>query len=286
MRKTINLIAFTLLTAYAGYAQSLKTPAPSPTQTIKQDFGLANIELSYSRPVMKGRKIMGDLVPYGKVWRTGANQATTLTFGDNVIIGGTNVPAGKYGLLSIPEAASWTLILTKQLDVTSPAAYKQESDVVRVKVKPALVAAAAESFTMQFVNVKPTSCELQIQWDKTVVKLPIKTEIDSKIMAQIDQLINGNGEESKKPYFTAAMYYLDNGKDLNKALEWFNKAAEQNPKAFWVLHQKANCEAKLGKKTEAIASAKKSIELATEAKNDDYVALNKKLIAKLTGAKG
>ena len=282
MRKTINVVAFTLLTAYAGYAQSLKTPAPSPTQTIKQDFGLANIELAYSRPVMKGRKIMGDLVPYGKVWRTGANQATVLTFGDDVIIGGTKVPAGKYGLLSIPEAASWTLIITKQLDVTAPAAYKQESDVVRVKAKSSLVPAAAESFTMQFVNVKPSSCELQIQWDKTVVKLPIQTDIDSKIMAQIDQTINGSGEEAKKPYFVAALYYLDNNKDLNKSLEWFNKAAELNPKAFWVLHQKANCEAKLGKKADAIATANKSIELATEAKNDDYVALNKKLIAKLT----
>jgi hypothetical protein len=281
MRKIINVLAFTLITAYAGHAQ-LKTPAPSPTQNIKQEFGLANIELSYSRPIMKGRKIMGDLVPFGKVWRTGANQATTLTFGDEVTIGGTKVPAGKYGLVTIPEAGSWTFIITKQLDITSPAAYKQENDVVRVKVKPVLVAAAAESFTMQFVNVKATTCELQVQWDKTVVKLPIKTEIDGKIMAQIDEQINGSGDESKKPYFNAALYYMENGKDLNKALEWFTKAADQNAKAFWVLHQKANCEAKLGKKADAIASANKSIELAKEAKNDDYVALNKKLIAKLT----
>lgn len=281
MRKIINVLAFTLITAYAGHAQ-LKTPAPSPTQTIKQDFGLASIELSYSRPIMKGRKIMGDLVPYGKVWRTGANQATTLTFGDEVTIGGTKVPAGKYGLVSIPDATSWTMIVTKQLDITSPAAYKQENDVVRVKVKSRIVPAAAESFTMQFVNVTSNKCELQIQWDKTVVNLPIATDVDSKVMAQIDQQINGDGDEAKKPYFNAALYYLDNGKDLNKALGWFTKAADQNPKAFWVLHQKANCEAKLGKKAEAIASANKSIELAKEAKNDDYVALNKKLIAQLT----
>lgn len=285
MRKTINVFAFTLLTAFAGYAQPLKTPAPSPTQTIKQDFGLSSIELSYSRPQMKGRKIMGDLVPYKKVWRTGANQATVLTFGDDVIIGGTKVPAGKYGLVSIPDATNWILILTKQLDITSPAAYKQENDVVRVNAKPRLVANAAESFTFQFTDVKPASCELQLQWDKTVVALPIKTDIDSKIMAQIETSINGDGDEAKKPYFNAAMYFLDNGKDLNKALEWFNKAEAQNPKAFWVLHNKANCLAKLGKKADAIATANKSIELAKEAKNDDYVSLNQKLIASLK-AKG
>ncbi|WP_315816286.1 DUF2911 domain-containing protein [Paraflavitalea speifideaquila] len=238
MRKLINVFAFTLLLAYAGHAQSLKTPAPSPTQNIKQDFGLSSIELSYSRPVIKGRKIMGDLVPYKKVWRTGANQATTLTFGDEVTIGGKKIPAGKYGLVSIPDVTSWTLIITKQLDITSPSAYKEENDVVRVKVPARVVPAAAESFTMQFVNVKASTCELQIQWDKTLVSLPIATDIDTKVMAQIDQLINDDAEEAKKPYFTAALYYLDNGKDLNKALGWFNKAAELNPKAFWVLHQK------------------------------------------------
>ena len=110
----------------------IKTPPPSPTQTIKQDFGLSSIELSYSRPGVKGRKIFGDLVPYGKVWRTGANNATTITFGDEVTIDGTKVPAGKYGLLTIPEKKSWTVIISKQTDVTSPAAYKQEQDVVRI----------------------------------------------------------------------------------------------------------------------------------------------------------
>lgn len=284
MRKLINVFVFTLITAFAGQAQ-LKTPAPSPTQYIKQDFGLGTIELSYSRPAMKGRKIMGDLVPFGKVWRTGANQATTLTFTDEVTIGGTKIPAGKYGLVSIPGATEWTLIITKQLDITSPAAYKQENDVVRVKAKPRLVATTAQSFTMQFANITSSKCELQLQWDKTVVSLPISTDVDTRIMAQIDQQINGDGDEAKKPYFNAALYYLDNGKDLNKALGWFNKAVEQNPKAFWVLHQKANCEAKLGKKQDAIASANKSIELAKEAKNDDYVALNKKLLATL-GVKG
>jgi tetratricopeptide (TPR) repeat protein len=273
------MIGCLLAFAFATKAQ-LKTPAPSSTQTIKQDFGLGSIELSYSRPNTKGRKIYGDLVPFGKVWRTGANQATTLTFADEVSIGGTKIPAGKYGLLSIPDKGAWTLIITKQLDVTSPAAYKQENDVVRVQAKPVSIKNKVETFTMQFGNVKPTSIELHLMWDKTDVVLPITTEIEAKVMAQINEQMKKDDEKSR-PYFSAAMYYMDNGKDLNQALDWFNKAAAQNPKAFWVLHQKANCLAKLGKKQEAVESANKSIELAKEAKNDDYVALNQKLLATL-----
>jgi hypothetical protein len=278
MRMNI-LLAICLIALVSTTNAQLKTPAPSPTQTIKQDFGLASVELTYSRPAMKGRKIMGELVPYGKVWRTGANSATTITFKDDVTIGGTKVPAGKYGLLTIPDKASWTIIITKQTDVTSPAAYKAENDVVRVQAKPVATTAKAESFTMQFANMKPTSCELQMMWDKTMVSLPITTEIDSKVMSQIETAMNSDNTD--KPYFPAALYYMENGKDLNKALEWFNKAAEQNPKAYWVMHQRANCLAKLGKKEEAKASANKSIELAKEAKNDDYVALNQKLLANI-----
>jgi len=258
-------------------AQQLKTPAPSSTQTIKQELGLGSVELSYSRPNVKGRKIFGDLVPFGKVWRTGANDATTLTFSDEVTIGGTKIAAGKYGLLSIPDADSWTIIITKQLDVTSPAAYKPSEDVVRVKVPTATMKEPLETFSMQFGDVKATSTNLYMLWANTIVALPITTEIDSKISAQIKSVM----ENDNRPYFGAAMYYMDNGKDLNQALAWFNKAAEQNPAAFWVLHQKANCLAKLGKKEEAKAAALKSIEIAKAAKNDDYVALNEKLLATL-----
>ena len=274
--KKIFLTAVAICGLLIAEAQ-LKTPAPSPTQTIKQDFGVSAIDLSYSRPVMKGRKIFGDLVPFGNVWRTGANQATTLTFGDDVTIGGTKIKAGKYGLHSIPEKNSWTLIITKQLDVTSPAAYKQDQDVVRTEVKTMNMNESMESFTMQFANVKPTSCELHIMWDKTAVVLPITTDVESKVMAQIDQLMN----KDNRPYFNAAMYYMDNGKDLNQALAWFDKGIEMQPTAFWIHHQRANCLAKLGKKAEAKAAAEKSKTLAAEAKNDDYVKLNEKLLADL-----
>ena len=254
-------------------AQQLRTPQPSTTQTVKQDFGLGGIELSYSRPNMKGRKIFGDLVPFDKVWRTGANSATTLTFSDEVIIGGTKIPAGKYGLLTIPSANEWTIIITKQTDVTSPAAYKQDMDVVRVKVKPMALPWSFETFGMSFENIKDNSCELMIAWDKTLVSLPITTDVDGKVMKQIETIMT----KDNRPYFAAAAYYADNGKDLNQAVAWFDKAIEQNPQAFWIYYQKAKALAKQGKKAEAMAVSAKSMELAKAAKNDDYVALNEKL---------
>ena len=274
--KKLFIAAIAVLSLFIADAQ-LKTPAPSPAQTIKQDFGLSNVELSYSRPGMKGRKIFGDLVPYGKVWRTGANQATTLTFGDAVTIGGTKIPAGKYGLLTIPDKKSWIIIITKQTDATSPADYKQDQDVVRVEASTMDLETSVETFTMQFANIKPSSCDLRILWDKTAVSLPITIDVETKVMAQIDQLMN----KDNRPYFNAAMYYMDNGKDLNQALAWFDKGVELQPKAFWIHHQRANCLAKLGKKDAAKAAAEKSKELAITAKNDDYVNLNEKLLAEL-----
>lgn len=258
-------------------AQTIKTPQPSTPQYVKQDFGLSSIELSYSRPDMRGRKIFGDLVPYGKVWRTGANQATTLTFGDPVTIGGTKIPAGKYGLLTIPGADEWTIIITHQTDVTNPAAYKPDQDVVRVTAKPFTVPFPLETFTIVFGDVTSNSCDLELLWEKTIVTLPITTDIDTRIMAEIDNAMN----KDNHPYYAAAVYYLDNGKDLNTALEWFDKAIAQNPDAYFAVYQKARCLAKMGKKQDAIATARQSIELAKKANNADYVALNEKLIASL-----
>ncbi len=276
MRK---LVFFTVaVTAFLSVkAQSIKTPAPSPPQTIKQDFGISSIELSYSRPGVKGRKVFGDLVPYGKVWRTGANNATTINFADDVTIGTAKIPAGKYGLLTIPDKDSWAIIITKQLDVTSPAAYKQENDLVRINVKPMTMKDKMETFTMQFANVKPSTCELQIMWENTAVTLPISADVETAVMKQIDNAIN----KDNRPYFQAALYYLDNGKDLNQALAWFDKAIQQQPDGYWIYHQRANTLAKLGRKDEAKASAEKSIELAKDAKNDDYVRLNEKLLEQL-----
>jgi tetratricopeptide (TPR) repeat protein len=225
---------------------------------------------------MKGRKIFGDLVPWGKVWRTGANSATRIKFTDDVTIGGQQLKAGEYAIYTVPNEKEWEIIINKG-SADWGTNYKQEDDIFRVKATPVKLDQSVESFTMQFANIKSNSADLQLMWDKTMVSVPITTDIDKKIMADIDRIMNTDS----RPYFQAAMYYLETGRDLNQAVAWFDKAIEQNANAYWVYHQKANALAKLGKKSEAKTTAQKSMELAKTAKNDDYVKLNEKLIASL-----
>ena len=271
--KKIFLFAIASYIFIYSEAQQLNTPQPSPTANIKQNFALSNIEISYSRPGIKGRKVFGDLVPYGKVWRTGANNATTITFGEEVTIGGKKVPAGKYGLLTIPGENEWTFIISKQTSVTSPADYKQDQDVVRVQAKPTTLPFSIETFMISIDNIKSSSCEIGFGWDNVYTAFEVQADVESKVMEQIKNSM----EKDNRPYFNAALYYIDNGKDLNKAVEWLDKAYAQNPEAFWVLYQKARAQKMLGKKTDAVATSNKSIDLAKKAKNDDYVALNEKL---------
>ena len=277
MKKLLISLLLCICCFVAVHAQQLSIPSPSPTQVIKQDFGLSSIELSYSRPGVKGRTIFGDLVPYDKVWRTGANSATTIEFGESVNISGKRIAAGKYGLLTIPGKSEWIFIISKQTDVTNPANYKQDEDMVRVTAPVNMLNSPIETMTMDFVNINAHACELELTWSNVAVRFGIRNEADSTIMSRIDETMN----KDNRPYFAAAMYYMDNGKDLNQALQWFTAATQKNPDAFFMFYQKARCEAKLGKKKEALDSATKGIELAKKANNADYVALNEKLIASL-----
>ena len=262
-----------------SYAQAIVTPQPSPTQTVKQNFSVGSIELNYSRPAVKGRKVYGDLVPFGNVWRTRANSATTLTFSDDVNIGGKDIKAGKYGLLSIPGASEWTLIITKDVNVNAPSLYKPENDVVRVMARAVQIPMSIENFTIQFANITNSTCELQLMWENTVVVLPIKANTDAKVMAQIDNIFN----KDSKPYFAAASYYFENGKDMAMARTWVDKALAEpaNAKAYWMTLLKARIHEKMGDKNGAKNMAEKTIALATEAKNDDYVKMATDLMKKL-----
>jgi hypothetical protein len=277
MQKILLLSAISFSFLLSASAQTFRTPSPSTPQFIRQDFGLSNIELSYSRPDVKGRKIFGDLVPFGNVWRTGANQATTLTFGDTVTIGSATIPPGKYGLLTIPGASEWTFIITRQTDVTNPAAYHQDQDIVRVQASPHALPFSVETMTLEFSNVTAGSCNLDLLWDNVAVGIPISTNTDGKVM----DMINNTLIKDNRPYYQAAFYYLENGKDLNKALEWFDKAIAQDPTSYFVIYQKARCLAKLGRKQEAIATAKQSMDLATRRNDNSFVTLDQKLIASL-----
>jgi Protein of unknown function (DUF2911) len=277
MKKFILFIGAACLMAAAD-AQPITTPQLSPTQTLKQNFGVSSIELSYSRPSLKGRKLYVDLAPAGKIWRTGANQATTVTFGDTVFIGGKKIAPAKYGLVTIPDAAEWTVILTKQLDATSPEAYKQENDVVRVKVQPYTLPMSIETFTISIDDIKSNSCVIGLLWGTAYVGLHVTNDIDKVVMRQIDNIMN----KDNKPYYNAAQYYFDNGKDLNTALVWVSKAADASPSSQpWVHTLKTRILAKMGKKTEATAAAKNAIQIAKNTNNPDYVKQNEDILKTL-----
>ena len=275
MKKIVLL--FSLFVSMGAMAQGIKTPAPSPTQTIKQDFALSSIEVNYSRPLAKGRKIFGDLVPFGTMWRTGANGATKVTFGEDVKVGGVAVKAGSYALYSIPNAGEWEIILNKGVNNGGLSGYKKEEDVARFKVKPMTLPMNIESFTIIIGDVLAASANIQILLEKTAINIPVEADIDSKIMKSIDAAMNIDS----RPYFAAASYYFEAGKDMAKALEWTNKAIDAQPSAYWMVHLKAKIQAKMGDKVAAKATALKGIELAKAGGNPDYVALNEKLIATL-----
>lgn len=260
-----------------GMNAQVKMPAPSPTQAIKQDFAMGNIELTYSRPSAKGRKVFGDLVPYNKLWRTGANGATIIKFSDPVEIKGKRVDTGSYALYTIPGAESWEIILNKGLKNWGVDGYKESEDVIRIMVEPMKMKNNIETFTMQFADIKGESCELHIMWAKTAVVIPITASIREKVKAQIEAAM----QTEKKPYWQAAQFYNEYEKNSTKALEYASKAVEANPKAFWIWLYKARIQKDLGDKAGALVSAQKSLELATAEKNDDYIKMNEELIKKL-----
>jgi hypothetical protein len=276
---TIASVAILALGTCTVNAQGLKVPAPSPSQTIKQSFGLGDISVEYSRPAVKGRVVFGDLVPYGKVWRTGANAATKLTFSDDISFGDVPVKAGTYALYTIPGKSTWTVMLYSDLTLGGNTAdYKQEKEVARISVPAKYTEAKTESFTINIAKVKPTTATLELLWENTRVPIKIATEIDGKVMKNIDAAMAND----TRPYFQSASYYFDNNKDLSKAKMWVEKATEQNPKAYWVRLLKAKIELKMGDIKAAIATANEVVAMATEAKNDDYVKMAKELIAKAT----
>lgn len=269
-----SAIALSLATL-TSQAQTLKTPAPSTSQTIKQAFGLGEITIDYSRPSAKGRVIFGDLVPFGKMWRTGANNASKITFSEDVQVEGKAVKAGTYAIYTIPNKDSWEVILYNDLTMGGNTSnFKAENEVARVMVKPMMLTKNVETFTINLCDVTATTIVLDLAWEKTSVPVKITTEIDSKVMKSIESSMAADS----RPYFQAATYYYENDKDLNQALIWINKAVEQNPKAFWVMMMKARIELKLKDTKAAIASAEKTAAMATEAKNDDYVKMANQLI--------
>jgi len=262
--------------SFSVTAQQLKVPAPSPLQTLKQAFALSDITIEYSRPSIKNRVIFGDVVPFGKTWRTGANQTTKITFGEDVKVEGNPVTAGTYGIYSVPNKDSWDIMLYKDLTLAGNVAeYKAENEVLRFKVKPSALSSKVETLTFNVADVTPSSANIELLWEQTRVAFSVVADIDSKIMKNIESSV----VKDSKPYFQAASYYYETNKDLKQALGWVDKAIEQNPKAYWVVLLKAKIQAKLKDNKAAITTAEQVVALAKEDKNDDYVKMAEKLIA-------
>ena len=282
--KTFAILALIVTTGFtSASAQGLKTPMPSPTQTLKQAFALSDITIEYSRPSIKGRTVFGDLVPYGKVWRTGANSSTKITFGDDMKVNGTNVKAGTYAIYTVPNKDNWDIMLYKDLNLGgSVADYKKENEVLRFNVKTKALSDKVETFTINVADITPKSANIEFSWEHTHVAFSVVSDYDSLMMKNIEAAL----AKDTRPYYAAASYYYESDKDMNKALEWINKAIETNPKAFWMYNLKSKIEFKLKSYDAAVASAEKVVELAKEAKNEDYIKMGQEMIEKAKKAKG
>ena len=279
MKKILVIGFISLLFNVSSFAQ-MNMPAPSPTQTITQDFGLGKIELTYSRPGIKGRQVFGEnseLVPLSKPWRTGANSATKIHFSDSVNIGNILLDSGSYVIYTIPNKTQWDVVFSKGTAYPGSDGFKESDDVLHYKATVTTIKEKIETFTMQFANIKNESCELHLRWANTDVSVPIITHIKERIRGQLEAALQGD----KKPYYQAANFYFDYDKNYPKALEYINKATEENPKAFFMFLQKAKIQKAMGDKAGAKESAMKTIELAKEANNADYVNFGNKLLKEL-----
>ncbi|MFO7822480.1 MAG: DUF2911 domain-containing protein [Cyclobacterium sp.] len=278
-KNLLFLITILSLIQINGFAQ-IKMPQASPSSKVVQQMGLTEVHLDYSRPSKKGRKIFGELVPFGQVWRTGANNPTTLEFDTDIKVNGQNLPAGKYAFYTIPDKKQWTVIFSKKTELWGAMGYDANDDALRVSVPVNKLRKPVESMSIQFADLTDTGATLQLAWDKSQIELRMETEVDPVVMKQIRELLIDQDSDNPGLYFQAANYYFTNDKDLDTALEWVNKAVDADPK-YYIVHLKAKIQAALGMKSEAIATAQQSLELAKEANNPDYVGLNERLIASL-----
>ncbi len=262
----------------AAETAKIEFPAPSPGCTLKQRVGLTDIEVAYSRPGVKGRDIFGGLVPYGKVWRTGANQATKIIFSTPVKLNGTEIAAGTYALMTIPGKDEWKVIINKGSEQPGPYKYDEKLDVVRFSATPVKLAHSVDSFTIEFNQIADDSAVMDISWDKTGVPIKVHVDFVDKLMSQVDSVMAS--DEPKKPYFQAAQFYYNHGGDLQKAKKWIEAALAERD-AHYMVYLKAQILAKLGDKEGAIAAAKHSSELAEKANDLGYIKLNADLISTL-----
>jgi len=258
MKKIFITFLFGVSLSFNAFSQDMKLPAPSPTAVIKQDFSTSAIEITYSRPSMRGRKIFGDLIPFGQVWRTGANAATKISFGEDVMLAGQLLKAGTYALYTIPGETTWKVIINKGISNWGVSGFDEKDDVLQFDIPAKKTADAVQSFTIAVENLNGNKCDLVLSWENTKVTIPVFADNDKKITEYLETSINS----PKRPFQQAANYYLETNQNLDKALEYTDKAIAENKDAFWLYWLKARIYQKQGKKTEALAAAQKAADLA------------------------
>ncbi len=276
MKKLFITLTLSML-CFATNAQ-VRTPQASPKSTTTQTVGLTEVTLEYNRPSVKGRTIYGDLVPFAKLWRTGANQNSMITFSEDVVIGGKNVKKGKYAIFTAPKADSWEVFFyTDTQNWGIPEKWDDNKVAAKVAVKPFMLNKSVETFTIAINNIENNGGTIDISWEKTLVSIPFEVPTHEMAISSIEKALNG---PSKEDYYAAGVYYFQSDTDLNKALEYVNKAIDMNPvKLFYQLRQKSLIQAKLGDKKGAIETAKESLAASEAAGNADYIKMNKDSIA-------
>ena len=262
-----NLIIVLALSYMGSTYSQIKSPQASPTGVISQTVGVSKISVEYSRPGAKNREIFGGLVPYGKVWRTGANKATKITFEENTVFGGKKVKKGDYSLFTVPGKEAWNILLNSETELWGTGDYKEENEVCNITLKPVKTEDFTETFTIEFGAFNSFEAEMILKWANTKVVIPVKSMSKKKIEKQyLDLLVEGPSANS---YYNGARFFLENELDMNLALEWVNKAISKREDAFWMQYRKACILEKLDRDKEAIATAKDVIKIAKE-KEDDY----------------
>jgi hypothetical protein len=271
--KKLLVSIFVITLSFVGYSQ-IETPQPSPFSKLEQKVGLTDVTLEYSRPSMRGRTIFGDLVPYAKLWRTGANKNTMITFNDDVTVDGQTLKAGSYAIFTVPNAESWEVMFYSDTENWgTPQNWDDSKVTAKVTAQVYNLPMSIESFSMNINNISSSGAELGIMWENTYVGVEFKVPTDAKVTSAITKVMSG---PSANDYYAAAVYYSSEGKDISKAEEWMEKAMSMVEKpAFWQLRQQSLIYAKAGKKKAAIEAAKKSLAGAEAAGNADYVKMNK-----------
>lgn len=270
--KKIFTMLFVAAIAFSADAQ-VRTPQSSPGAVVNQTVGLTDVVVEYARPSMKGRTIYGDLVQFGRVWRTGANQNSMITFSEDVVIGGKTLKKGKYAIFTVPKAENWDVIFyTDTNNWGTPEPWDESKVALKTSVKPVMLDRAVETFTIGFNNLDNNYADLEIIWEKTLIPVRFEVPTQKMAMANIDKALNG---PTSGDYFSAAQYYYQSNGDANKALTFVNKALElSKDKPFYYYRQKALIQARLGDKKGAIETAKISLAAAEKANNNDYVKMN------------